>query len=120
MKRIGILVAVVFAVTGYAGVARAQTNAPMCAPSTAPCTFVTVDSVSVYYNRIYVTGVPEGGSVPVERYAFFPISTSGTDTPAGCQRLALMAMAKPGQYVLRLTYVSSTAGHECRLTRVTP
>lgn len=96
--------------------------------TTVPYVFVTVDSVSVQGNEIAVTGMLEGESVPAERYKSVNPGY-GADVAAtvaavqNCQRLALMAMAKPGQYRFEMVDVATYLGGletRCKLSRVVP
>lgn len=97
--------------------------------SAVPYVFVTVDSVSVQGNDIVVTGILEGESAPVERFKSVAVAGAGSDLSSAvsaaqnCQRLALMAMAKPGQYRFEMVDVPAPLyGYEtrCKLSRVVP
>jgi hypothetical protein len=98
---------------------RAQTTATVY-------TFVTVDSVEVVTSRLTITGIEQGASAPSTQYVYFssPSSTSdlGSADLQACHRMALLAMSKPGQYLLTLRpYYSSTYYYaSCKLTRVNP
>lgn len=115
MKRIVMAVglAATLAGLGLAREARAQTV-------TWNYTLVTVDAVSVTSGRLYVTGIPEGGATPIDAELPFSSTTSGYDVLSACQRVALMAMERPGQYKLLLSRGTSYGYPYCRLVRVTP
>lgn len=111
MKRIAILAAA-------AAVVFASTRDAQAQVVTWNYTFTSVDAVSARSYTLYVTGLLEGGTSAVE--ASIPFSSTGnpTDALASCQRMALLAMAKVGQYRLQLAYASGYPA--CRLVRVTP
>jgi hypothetical protein len=107
MRRIG-LAALLLALGGRV---EAQTLV-----GSTPVVFTTVDSVQVYATNLFVTGIVQGESAPSERYA----NLQNVDYADACQKMALLAMAKPGQYVLEFRKASeSSAYYYCRLTRVT-
>ncbi len=101
MKRIVIVMAAV------AAAAAAQT--------TTTLVFTTVDAVKMEYaNRMFVTGVLEGATEPVTRQIY----SSTPEHLQNCEKLALLAIAKPGQYLLQIDYAYST--NACTLRRVAP
>lgn len=114
MKRFVILAALAGGLAASAQVARAQV-------ATWDYTFVTVDAVSTGAFKLYVTGILEGGANPVEVSLQFSSSAAPIDNLAGCQRSALLAMERPGQYKLQLSRQLSSTGYPyCRLVRVNP
>lgn len=94
MKRISVAV-LAFAVVSTSHGAFAQT---------APAT-MTVDAVDFNGYRIAVTGVVQGESTPTTHVISFS-TTYGTETQRAaaydaCHRRLLLALAKPGQYLVR-------------------
>jgi hypothetical protein len=77
-------------------------------PAQGPAVYDTVDAVEVWGSRIIVTGIIAGQGTPSEiNYIIFD-GTSGTTSPEGanrCDRLALLAIAKPGKYQFATTLV---------------
>jgi hypothetical protein len=100
--------------------ARAQTvSAPQ--PANSLKVFVDVESVTVRYGTtIVVRGIIQGESTATEWYA----SPASSDTGAfasNCHRAALLAMEKPGRYLLEIQTAYSGSGTPlCRLTRAAP
>lgn len=96
------------------------------AQTTTRTTFTAVDGVRMEEGTapaLLVTGVLEGATAATEeRFRF----ATGVDL-AECRRWALLAMAKPGQYLLsfRATFVATAVppywyGRDCKLERVRP
>lgn len=84
-------------------------------------TFVTVDAVSAGGYRLYVTGIREGEATPVTAELTFSSSAAAAyDMLASCQRMATLAMERPGLYKLQLWRGTSYSSPYCRLVRVTP
>ncbi|WP_338863687.1 hypothetical protein [Myxococcus stipitatus] len=81
-----------------------------------PYVFVTVDSYFIRpWAHIEVTGILQGESTP--RTLAFSISSSSVDSNqyiSRCDRMAMLAMSKPGAYRLELTRSPDVW---CRLTR---
>jgi len=82
--------------------------------------YETVDAIEVWGNRITVTGIISGQNAPSElQYVMFDLSTfSGTptDSAARCDRLAMLAMAKPGKYQFATVIVDPDSGRfACKL-----
>ncbi len=98
-----------------AGVAAAQSSA-------SPYVFVTVDSVKAEASRLWITGILQGEAAPVQKYVMFSSASYGDAVAqvAACERKALMAMAKPGQYLLAVHDGGSFRVTTCTLTRVNP
>ena len=75
-------------------------------PASAPAVYDTVDAVEVQGNKINITGIIAGDSTPSEfSYLIFD-GSSASSTPEGanrCDRLALLAVAKPGKYQFATT-----------------
>jgi hypothetical protein len=91
---------------------------------TTAVTFVTVDSVFAYASTLRITGIVQGESSPTEHEVTF-LSASDTAASmtqaASCQRLALLAMERPGAYLYKLRKEYPSSGYySCRLTRVDP
>ncbi|WP_041448489.1 hypothetical protein [Anaeromyxobacter sp. Fw109-5] len=85
--------------------------------------FVAVDALEIRANLFTVTGVLDGESEA--RAVTFTFSSSSTsserDDVAACQRLALLAMTRPGQF--RFEVAGGTTYYQypaCKLARVTP
>jgi hypothetical protein len=113
MKRLFLAAAAL--VAALSGVARAQT-APM--PAYSGKVFATVDAVSIESsNRVVVTGIVQGETAPTTWYVSKDSDTFGF--AENCQRVALLAMAKPGQYLLEIKQPSYNTP-VCKLTRVVP
>jgi len=93
-------------------------------PAPGPAVYDTVDAVEVWGSRITVTGIIAGQSTQTEFiYIIYDGSNTNT-TPEGanrCDRLALLAMAKPGKYQFATARVSGFASvFSCKLTVRTP
>ncbi len=83
--------------------------------------FVTVDAVQVEAYRVNITGVVQGEAAPSSFYVQQYPSTGEPNVFAqNCQQQALLAMAKPGQYLFEIRQGSGTSSSTCKLTRVTP
>lgn len=107
MKRFVVAVTAVLLLAG--SVARAQTTW---------FAFTTVDAVNMETNRMSVTGVLEGAAAASTATFYF---TSGApDLLQNCQKLALLAMTKPGQYLLKINPGVSYGYPQCTLARVAP
>jgi hypothetical protein len=107
-----LLAIVVLLATGSA----AAQSVPAAYPTKV---FVTVDSVKLEVYRVTITGIVQGEATPSTFYVQGP-SNSIADPNVfaqSCQQQALLAMAKPGQYLLTI-YASTSPS--CQLTRVTP
>lgn len=116
MKRIVIAVAASLVLAG--GVGRAQTS-----PNPV-VTFTTVDAVEAQSSKLVITGVKEGETAATTQQ-FLICSTPSTDVRCAalienCDRLALLAMTKPGQYLLKIAPGNSIYYATCRLERVAP
>lgn len=119
-----VLLAVAMAVLAFtATAARALTAAPYGSTTT----FVTVDAVQVDYSYLTVSGIRQGdGAASDWRFTFY-IPSSPTEPGRAvaqiqsCERMALLAMAKPGQYLLEVVMPASSYGEpSCKLARVIP
>ena len=102
------------AAAALAVTAQAQTTP---SPAYSPVVFSTVDAVSVEASRVVVTGIVQGQTVASQWYASQSTDTYGW--AQNCQRAALLAMAKPGQYLLEIRTSGGYAA-VCKLTRVAP
>jgi len=82
-------------------------------------TYDTVDAVEVLADRISVTGIISGQGTPSTReYTIFSSSstTGATDVAASrCDRLALLAMSKPGKFQFAVTLLTGTGAFSCTL-----
>jgi len=77
-------------------------------PGQAPAVYDTVDAVEVWGSRIIVTGIIAGQDTPSEISYIIYDGTSSSPSPEGanrCDRLALLAIAKPGKYQFATTLV---------------
>ncbi len=122
MARVLAAAALVLSLVASAPVARAQT-----AP--AATVFTTVDSFAYDAQDCYIriTGIVQGDAAASEKTIsrYCGSSMTGTDElllrVQACERMALVAMAKPGQYLFQIaqgpTYGSWFG---CKLTRVNP
>lgn len=106
-------------------VALSQAGQPVTATPGGVYVFETVDSYDVQgsYMRLTVQGVQQGQETPSSVTFGYTINSSSTsDHPRSferCERLALLAMSKPGQYLLEVRQENyfSTLNIGCRLTR---
>jgi hypothetical protein len=93
-------------------------------PVGGPAVYDTVDAVSVGGRRIIVTGIIAGQTAPSTfQYTIFDDSNSSgtTDAANRCDRLALLAMSKPGKFRLSMEHPdSSSFTFRCTLTVRTP
>jgi type V secretory pathway adhesin AidA len=95
----------------------ASVAAPARAQTTKQWTFTTVDAVQVNNNSsLTFRGVLSGDSGPTDHIVSFYSST--TPQFEMCQRFALLAMSKPGQYVLFVDATYTTP--ICKLSRAVP
>jgi hypothetical protein len=104
---------------------------PVSATIVSTYVFETVDSYDIYGDRreVKVTGIISGQAEPSTitlTYNAVASSSNPSDelgakrTFERCERFALMAMSKPGQYLLELrqeSTLSSTYHIGCKLTR---
>lgn len=84
--------------------------------------FATVDAVSVQHSKVIVTGIVQGDQAASTWAVQYYLASTGVDAASfasACQRDALIAMAKPGQYLLEIQYAGAY-GSICKLSRVTP
>lgn len=94
------------------------------APAPGPAVYDTVDAVQVSGSRIAITGIIAGQSTPSE--LFYTVNndfSSGTPEAANrCDRLALLAMAKPGKYQFAMMSPAGvgSGGFVCKLIVRTP
>ena len=84
----------------------------------------TVDAIEVRgLNWITVTGIIAGQGAPSTlTYQLEGGSYAGTDAAARCDRLALLAMSKPGKFqlVMKYGYLSGLDAFSCKLIVRTP
>jgi hypothetical protein len=95
----------------------AQTLAPIANPSK---TFATVDAVSIEGTFVSVTGIVQGEQAPSSWRVGYSGSGDSNGWAAMCQRNALLAMMKPGQYLLEIGVPGYYSASICKLTRVNP
>jgi hypothetical protein len=90
--------------------------------ATVPAVYDTVDAVEVYGGFIVVTGIISGQGGPTTlRYGVFDQSSTAGTGAARCDRLALLAMSKPGKFQFAtVRVVSGIAGFSCKLIIRTP
>jgi len=92
-------------------------------PSASPSkVFVTVDAVQVKYYQVIVTGIVQGEATPSTYYVQLSASDAAASTGfmQACQQQALLAMSKPGQYLLEIADGTSYVSSRCKLSRVSP
>jgi len=89
--------------------------------------FDTVDAVEINNDfanaTVVVTGLRPGGSVPITVIFTFGNSESATniDTAARCERLAVIAMSKPGKFQFAIgSNTGGSSGGGCKLILRTP
>ena len=107
MTRLGF-VATATVLLSMGSVARAQTT-PLV------YVFVTVDAVTMQNGALTVTGIKEGESSPSQEYVSFS-SSSTSGALDSCNRMAVLAMTRPGQFLY--TIDRSTSSYKCKLTRL--
>jgi uncharacterized membrane protein YtjA (UPF0391 family) len=115
-----VRMAIVAAVAGSAGLAAASVPVAKRVTTAAPVVLVAVDTVTVSFTDLYVSGVVEGEAQASEWLVSF--GSSGASALDACLRLATAAMAKPGAYRLELSarYDGATSSPVCRLARAQP
>jgi hypothetical protein len=111
LKRTVLAAALAVLLLGAARDATAQTTVTVYV-------FTTVDAVKSSVDRLYITGILEGTSTPATRAIQVAYSQYYSHLE-NCERLAMLAMTKPGQYVLEITRPSSSYD-TCELRRATP
>ncbi|NTX03437.1 hypothetical protein [Myxococcus sp. CA040A] len=86
-----------------------------------PYVFVTVDSfVNVHATGVEITGVLRGESTARTIAFYFYTGVDGLDAglyASRCERMALMAMNKPGAYLFEMIKGPASYNLSCRLTR---
>ncbi|HSD22506.1 MAG TPA: hypothetical protein VLC54_20820 [Anaeromyxobacter sp.] len=105
-----------------AGAAAAALVTAVPAPAQTAATryvFVAVDAIEIQYTTVRVTGVVDGESAARTVTASFYSGTTSVDQVAACERLALLAMTRPGQFRFEILQASSSTV-VCKLARVTP
>jgi hypothetical protein len=90
------------------------------ADAVAPAVYDTVDAVEVWGGRITVTGIISGQAGPSELVYIIHdgafTSTPSPEAAARCDRLAMLAMAKPGKYQFATTRLLGVTGRfGCKL-----
>ena len=95
--------------------------APVAYAQTAPTRYVfaAVDAIEIQYTTVRVTGVVDGESAARTVTANFFSGTTSVDQVAACERLALLAMTRPGQFRFEILQASSSTV-VCKLARGTP
>jgi hypothetical protein len=117
MKISSLVVAAALAIAGLPLDTPAQTVPPTAYPTKI---FATVDAVSVMGPYVAVTGIVQGEQAPSSWKVNYSGSAEANGWAAMCQRSALIAMSKPGQYLLEIGVPSSLSAPVCTLTRVNP
>lgn len=114
MKRLLLAGAAVAALVAAASV-HAQTTPPRYV-------FVAVDAFEFRSNTVKVTGVLDGESdAKTITVYFYSGSSSTVDQVAACERLALLALTRPGQFRFEIEgNAGGTTVAACKLARVTP
>jgi len=98
-------------------IALAVVAIPAAAQTYSSKVFVTVDAVQVRGYTVSVTGIAQGEATPTTYLVYFASDASANMVFAqNCQQQALLAMSKPGQYLLEL----SASNYSCKLSRVSP
>ena len=69
---------------------------------------------------IQISGIVSGESTPTTTTYFVRPSTSGTDLGSRCDRMALLAMSKPGKFQLVLVGPGGSSFSNCKLVLRTP
>jgi hypothetical protein len=93
-------------------------------PTPAPgnAIYETVDAVQVSPTRIVITGIIVGQSTQSEFIYVInnDFSTTTSEVASRCDRLALLAMAKPGKYQFAMVTPLSGSFFSCKLIVRTP
>jgi len=97
-----------------------RASAQLVPPAYPAKVFVTVDSVQVVEYRVVVTGILQGDAAPSTYSVQSNVAGTQPAFAQNCQQQALLAMAKPGQYLLELYSAGSLTSSTCKLTRVNP
>jgi hypothetical protein len=94
---------------------------PNPAPGTASATYDTVDAIEVSGSTIVVTGIISGQTTPTRLLYSIQDASGTTGTAAArCDRLALLAMSKPGKFQFATVDLHSFGKFSCRLIVRTP
>jgi hypothetical protein len=93
---------------------------PVTAPG--PAVYDTVDAVEVRSSQIVVTGIISGQSTTSEfLYSIVDATTGSAVAASRCDRLALLAIAKPGKYQFATTNIGLSGNRVgCKLIVRTP
>ncbi|CAM3541957.1 hypothetical protein G4177_20630 [Corallococcus sp. ZKHCc1 1396] len=89
-------------------------------PSQVPQVFATVDDYAVINpSTVEVTGILQGETLPrVFRFIYnTSVNADSSQHLSRCDRLALLAMNRPGRYVFEMTQGGGSQPTRCRLTR---
>ena len=121
MKRVSLAAAAVVVALGTVSAVKAQTAPP------APVVFVAVDAFSYDATscKFTITGVVQGEAAASDKDFGYPCEGPGSSNNElarrlqSCERLALLAVAKPGQYLFQVTPINYYLP-ACKLTRVNP
>lgn len=82
--------------------------------------FAAVDAVNVFGTRLIVTGVVQGeGAASSWAVTYSSTASDTVGWAAMCQRSALLALARPGEYLLTIHQFAGGAPI-CKLTRASP
>jgi hypothetical protein len=77
-----------------------------------------VDAVSGYGEIVLITGIVQGEAAPSTWIVQGHDSAVGAGLAAMCERSALLAMSRPGQYLLEVFSGTATNRPYCKLIRV--
>jgi hypothetical protein len=99
--------------------------APAVRAQTAPAStvFSTVEGVEVEASRFTITGVVQGEpEARAVQFHVFSYASPGSrsDILGSCERFALVAMSKPGEYLLHVYPGTSSGVAHCKLTLANP
>jgi hypothetical protein len=103
----------------FAAVASAVLAVPGVATAADPYVFATVDAFEAGVNRFTVTGLLVDAQVASSTTFLLLSGTIWESHLRNCQQLALVAMAKPGQYRF-VVQAGSSGADRCRLERASP
>lgn len=107
----------------FAGAAAAAllSAAPVLAQTTPTrYVFVAVDALEIQGSTVKVTGVLDGESAARTITSSLYLGASSMDQMAACERLALLAMTRPGQFRFEIQGDTAYQSPACKLARVTP
>jgi len=92
-------------------------------PANTAKVFTAVDAVKAEDYKVVITGIVQGDGAPSTWSAGFYSSSDGaliSQFVNSCQTQALLAMTKPGQYLLEIQSGTISLRPFCKLSRVNP